>query len=61
MLNRKNRLFENYKKHGYKDDDKARLDAFRNECQLAVETARHSYLRNLGKKLNGPNTSPKSY
>ena len=22
MLNRKYRLFENYKKHGYKDDDK---------------------------------------
>ena len=61
MLNRKNRLFENYKKHGYKNDDKVRLDAFRNECQLAMETAKHSYLMDLGNKLNVPNTSPKSY
>ena len=62
MLNRKNRLFKNYKSHGYiKDVDKARLDAFRTECQLAIETAKLSYLRNLGNKLNEPNTSPKSY
>ena len=61
MLNRKNRLFENYKKHGYKDVDNATLDAFRYECQLAIETAKHSYLRNSGNKFNGPNTSPKSY
>ena len=29
MLNRKNRLFRNYKRHGYKEDDRLRLDAFR--------------------------------
>ena len=61
MLNRKIRLFENYKKHGYIDDDKVRLDTFRNECQLAVVTAKHFYLMNLGNILNGPNTSPKSF
>ena len=33
MLNRKNRLFKNYKRHGYKLEDKVRLDNFRNECQ----------------------------
>ena len=27
-LNKKNRLFQNYKKHGYKAEDKVRLDAF---------------------------------
>ena len=31
MLNRKNRLFNNYKRHGYKAQDKIRLDAFRIE------------------------------
>ena len=36
MLNRKNRLFKNYKRHGYKADDRVRLDAFRIECQEAV-------------------------
>ena len=50
MLNRKNRLFNNYKRHGYKAEDKARLDAFRIECQQAVETAKSSYLTNLSIK-----------
>ena len=61
MLKRKNRLFNNYKKHGYKEEDKLRLERFRNECQLAVETAKLSYLSNLGKKLNDPGTSQKCY
>ena len=61
MLNRKNRFFNNYKRHGYKADDKVRLDAFRIECQQAVEAAKLSYLTNLGKKVNNPSTSQKSY
>ena len=47
ILNRKNRLFKNYKKHCYKDEDKVRLDAFRTECQKVVETAKLTYLKNL--------------
>ena len=61
MLNRKNRLFNNYKRHGYKARDKIRLDAFRIECQQAVETAKLSYLTNLGNKVNNHGTSQKSY
>ena len=61
MLNRKNRLFNNYKRHGYKAQDKIRLDAFRIECQQAVETAKLYYLTNLGHKVNDPVTSQKSY
>ena len=61
MLNRKNRLFNNYKRHGYNAQDKIRLDAFRIECQQAVETAKLSYLTNLGNKVNNPGTSQKSY
>ena len=60
MLNRKNRLFKNYK-NGYKVEDKVKLDTLRIECQQAVETAKLSYLRNLGNKVNDPNTSQKSY
>ena len=41
MLNRKNRLFKNYKRHGYKAEDKVRIDGFRIECQQAVETANY--------------------
>ena len=61
MLNRKNRLFNNYKRHGYKAEDNVRLDSFRIECQQAVETAKLSYLRNAGNKENNPSTSQKSY
>ena len=59
MLNRKNRLFKSYKRHGYKIEDKTRLDAFRIECQQAVESAKLAYLTNLGNKVNDPNTSQK--
>ena len=61
MLNKKNRLFSNYKRHGYKAEDNVRLDAFRIECQQAVEIAKLSYLTNLGNKVNNPGTSQKSY
>ena len=61
MLNRKNRLFKSYKRHGYKIEDKTRLDAFRIECQQAVESAKLAYLTNLGNKVNDTNTSQKSY
>ena len=61
MLNRKNRLYRSYKRHVYKEEDKVRLDVFRIECQEAVELAKISYTRNLGNKLNDPNSSPKSY
>ena len=61
MLKRKNRLYKNYKSHGYKDDDKARLVTFHGKCQQAVENAKSTYLTNLGNKVNDPNTSQKSY
>ena len=61
MLNRKNRLFKNYKKHRYKEEDKVKRHAFRIECQKAVETANLTYLKNLGNKVNDPSTSQKSY
>ena len=61
MLNRKNRLYKSYKRHGYREEDKARLDTFRSECQLAVDNAKLSYLTDLGNKVNGPNTSQKIY
>ena len=61
MLNRKNRLFNNHKRHGYKAEDRVRFDAFRIKCQQAVETAKSSYLTNLSNKVNNPGTPPKSY
>ena len=61
LLNKKNRFYKRYKRHGYKDEDKVRLDGFRVECQQAVESANLSYLTNLGNNVNDPNTSQKIY
>ena len=61
ILNKKNIFFKNVTRHGYKLEDKVRLDNFRKECQEAVENAKLSYLANMGKKLNNPNTSQKFY
>ena len=60
-LKRKNRFFKNYKKHGYKPEDKTQLDSFRVECQTAIEEAKNNYLNSLGSKLNDSYTSQKSY
>ena len=61
MLNRKNRLYKSYKRHGYKDEDKVRLDSFRIESQEAVNNAKLTNLTNLGNKVTEPNTSQKTY
>ena len=61
LLIRKNRLFKNYKKQRYKNEDKVRLVAFRIECQKAVEAAKLSYLTNMGNKVDDSGTSQRSY
>ena len=61
MLNRKDRLYKSYKRHGYKDEDKVRLDSLLIECQEAVNNAKLTYLTNLGNKVTEPNTSQKTY
>ena len=61
LLDRKNRIFKNYKRHGYKEEDKSRVDAIRIEYQKAVENAKSSYLSLMGDKDNKPGTSQKSY
>ena len=57
MLNKKNRLFKNYKKHRYKEEDKVMLEAFRIECQNAVVMAEMAYLTEVGNEVNNPGTS----
>ena len=61
MLRKKNRFFKSYKKNSYRSEDKDLLEAFRKECQEAVESAKTNYLSDLGNKLNDKNTHPKAY
>ena len=43
MLNRRNRLFDNYTKHDYKAEGNDGLEGFRIECQQAVNTSKLSH------------------
>jgi hypothetical protein len=61
LLKKKDRLYRNYKRHGFRNEDKNRLDILRDECQKAIESAKLTYLRNLGNNLNDPDTTPKNY
>ena len=61
MLNREQRLYRNYKKHGHKPDDKIRVDVFREECNKAISKAKENYLGNLGNELADPSTCRKYY
>ena len=61
LLKKKNRLYKNYKKNGFKENDRERLNNFRSECKKAVENAKLLYLTNLGSKLNNPATSNKTH
>ena len=54
MLNRQQRLFRNFKKHGSKPDDKRKVDLLRDECKKAIQKAKTDYLKNLGKELADP-------
>ena len=59
MLKKQNRLYRNYKRHGFKRDDKIRVDQYNNECKTAVDHAKQSYLNKLDDKLSDANTSKK--
>ena len=39
MIKRQHRLYSNFKRHGYRTEDKLRVDAFREECNRVVLTA----------------------
>ncbi len=40
LLRKKDRLYRNYKRHGFRVEDKSRLDSFRSECHVAIESAK---------------------
>ncbi len=60
-LKQKNRLYKNYKKHGFKQEDKNRLDKFRNECMIHIQLAKDNYLKSIGCKLADKDITQKSY
>ena len=61
MLKQQQRLYRNYKRHGFKVEDKVRVDKFRDECNLAIQNAKQVYLNKLGNKLSDPKSCQKAY
>ena len=61
MLKRQNRMYKNFKRHGFSEADRDRVQRFREYCNQAVRTAKEKYLRNIWEKLSNPNTSQKYY
>ena len=61
MLNKQSRLFKKFKNHGYKTDDKYRLDSYREECKKAIYNSREMYLKQVGINLADPKNSKKAY
>ena len=57
MINRKDRFYKNYKRHGCRKNDKVSRDNFRLECQQAIEKDKKAYMTNLGNKLYNLHTS----
>ena len=61
LLRKKDKIYRNYKKHGYKEEDKNRLDAIRTECNDSIVEAKLAYLENLGNDLNDSKCTSKNY
>ena len=60
LLKMKKRFYKNDKRHGYKNADRERLEAFRTECNGVIEAAKLLCLNNLGRRLNDPGTTPET-
>ena len=54
-------VYKNYKRHGYKEDDKIRVENFRSNCMNAIKEAKENYLKNVGSQLADKNTTQKTY
>ena len=61
MLKKKDKHYRNYKKHGYREEDKTTLEVLRTECKESIEAAKNTYLEKLANSLNDPTTTPKNY
>ena len=61
MLNKQKRLYKNFKRHGYKAEDKTRVDSFSEECKKAITVAKNAFINKSGSALADPNTSRKTY
>ena len=60
MLNKQNRLYRNFKGHGYKPEDKIRVNNFNAECTTAIKLS-NDYLSNIGDELSNPICSQNTY
>lgn len=60
-LRRKNRQYRKYISGGMKEEEYSNLKEATDLVSTLIATSKDTYFTNLGKKLNDPNTSPKTY
>ena len=56
MIKRQHRLYSNFKRHGYRTEDKLKVVVFREECNRVFLAAKEKYLCDLGNKVANPTT-----
>ena len=61
MIKKENSQYKNFKRKGFKPEDKVNVDDVRTECFTAVNVAEERYLVNLGYKLNDLQTGKEAY
>ena len=54
-------MYKNFKRLGFRREDKSKVEKFRNECKEAIENAKSSYFQQLGNRLADSKTSQKCY
>ena len=61
LLRKQNKLFKKFRKNGFRNEDKIRLDGIRAECSNAILIAKETFLKRQGAKLSDPALGQKAY
>ena len=60
-LRKHNKIYQKYKKNGFKDEDKVKVEESKSEINLMILDAKEKYLHSLGAELTDPSTGSKKY
>ena len=60
-LNKHNKIYNKFKKNGFKDEDKVIFEDSKTEINKFIQNVKENYLKMEGAKLADPKTGQKSY
>ena len=58
-LRKHNKIYQKYKKNGFKDEDKVKVEESKSEINTMILDAKEKYLHSLGAELTDPSTGSK--